>query len=76
MTEIFEGKEKNRGLREREEEVILCKCLCSYVWLTECVRSQARVSHHVLTGLSGVPGVLHLPLSDHVTRSTNDNITG
>ena len=39
------------------------------------VGSQARFSHHVLTGLSGVPGALHLPLSDHVTRSTNDNIT-
>lgn len=51
-------------------------CASAYVCVTECVRAQARVSHHVLTGLSGVPGVLHLLLSDHVTRSTNDNITG
>lgn len=47
-----------------------------HVLLLVQVWSQARVSHHILTGLSGVPWILHLPLSDHVTRSTNDNVTG
>lgn len=61
---------------ERERKRSHCASACAYACVAECVRSQARVSHHILTGLSGVPGVLHLPLSDHVTRSTNDNMPG
>lgn len=46
-----------------------------YIFVAECTGSQACVSQHVLTGLSGVPVALHPMLSDHVTRSTNDKIT-
>lgn len=45
------------------------------VCVAERVRSQALVSHHVLLGPPGLSMDLHFSLSDHVTRSTNDNIT-
>ncbi len=79
MTKVKGMMGRVRGKKwrfERERRRSYCASACAYVCVAGCVRSQAHVSHHVLTGLSGVPGVLHLPLSDHVTRSTNDNITG
>lgn len=69
-------REKNQHWKVKRAGHTIVQGFFVYVYVIECVRSQAYVSHHVLTRLSGVLRVLHLPLSDHVTRSTNDNITG
>lgn len=66
---------KGGGWRFERERRSYCASAPAYMCVAECAGSQARVSHHILTGLSGVPVTLHLTLSDHVTRSTIDNIT-